>query len=94
MQEGLVKKAYIGESMYEYRVRAIGNDAEAEGYLNNMAQERWALKFAFSVGDTSRAQYVTDGELPPNISPRRRDKTLESPVNMRPSGHTVHVSGV
>jgi hypothetical protein len=58
VQEGLVKKAYIGESMYEYRVRAIGNDAEAEGYLNNMAQERWALKFAFSVGDTGRAQYV------------------------------------
>ena len=44
--------------MYEYRVRAIGNDAEAEEYLNNMAQERWALKFAFSVGDTGRAQYV------------------------------------
>ena len=42
----------------EYRVRAIGNDAEAEGYLNNMAQEGWTLKFAFSVGDTGRAQYV------------------------------------
>lgn len=55
--------------MYEYRVRAIGNDAEAEGYLNDMTHEGWALQFAFSVGDTSRAQYVhrrriTSGRLP------------------------------
>ena len=24
--------------MHEYRVRTIGNDAEAEGYLNDMAR--------------------------------------------------------
>ena len=44
--------------MPEYRVHTIGNDAEAEGYLNYMAQEGWTLEFAFSVGDTGRAQYV------------------------------------
>ena len=44
--------------MHEYRVHTVGNDAEAEGYLNHMAQEGWTLEFAFSVGDTGRAQYV------------------------------------
>ena len=44
--------------MHEYRVHTISNDAEAEGYLNDMAQERWTLEYAFSVGDTGRAQYV------------------------------------
>ena len=43
---------------YEYRVRTIGNDAEAEDYLNHQAQDGWTLQFAFSVGDTGRAQYV------------------------------------
>ena len=44
--------------MYVYRVRAIGNDPEAEAYLNKMAQDGWTLEYAFSVGDTGRAQYV------------------------------------
>ena len=68
--------------MHEYRVRAIGNDAEAEGYLNNMAQEGWALKFAFSVGDTGRAQYVhrraISSERPPKFVEERLASTILS----------------
>ena len=43
---------------YEYRVHTVGNDPEAHEYLNHMAQEGWTLEFAFSVGDTARAQYI------------------------------------
>ena len=80
--------------MYEYRVRAIGNDAEAEGYLNNMAQERWALKFCV----LSR-RYESSAVRPPTENYLRTSpqgggtRRWSPPVNMRPSGHTVHVSG-
>lgn len=42
----------------EYRVRSIGNDAEAEQYLNEMAKEHWVLERAVAVGGGAYVQYV------------------------------------
>lgn len=41
-----------------FRVRAIGNDPEAEAYLNQMADDGWMLDRVVPVGEGGRALYI------------------------------------
>ena len=83
----------LGESMHEdrvhYRVRTIGNDAEAEDYLNHQAQEGWTLEYAFSVGDTGRVQYVHQQYPNYPAIPSSDCPTWEVTTERLPSGNYI-----